>query len=46
MRHITITEMAKQDQNGPQISAWMGKKSSRTKQKKEKIPPPTAGYLR
>jgi len=28
--------MAKQDQNGPQISAWMGKKSSRTKQKKKK----------
>ena len=27
--------MAKQDQNGPQISAWMGKKPSRTKQKKK-----------
>ena len=28
--------MAKQDQNGPQISAWMGEKPSRTKQKKKK----------
>ena len=36
-RYNTITTMAKQDQSGPYISAWLGEKPSRRKQKKKKF---------